>query len=128
TVDDLYELEVEFLPAAEHRGAFTRNEKRRDPAGASNSGRIELDMVNHTDTDKSSLLSKVLTVGSVAEPATLESLPEMSLASRCDIAEFRVDAWPHLAIQGVERARTCPVPVIATARRPDEGGRNALSS
>jgi len=88
----------------------------------------ELIMVNHTKTDKSSLLSQVLTVGSVADGAALDRLPGMSVASRCDVVEFRVDAWPHLAPLGVERARECPVPVLVTARRQDEGGMNGLTS
>jgi 3-dehydroquinate dehydratase-1 len=85
-------------------------------------------MVNHTDTDKSSLLSRVLTVGSVAEAATLDRLPDMDLASLCDLAEFRVDTWPEKAERGLEQARTCAVPVVVTARRADEGGQNTLPS
>jgi 3-dehydroquinate dehydratase-1 len=88
---------------------------------------IELPMVNHTVTDKSSLLSQVLTVGSVADGETLDRLPEMHLASLCDVAEFRVDTWPELAARGAERAGECPVPVLVTVRRPDEGGLNQLS-
>jgi 3-dehydroquinate dehydratase-1 len=85
-------------------------------------------MVNHTANDKSSLLSRVLTVGSVADGASLDRLPGMALASICDVVEFRVDTWPDLAGQGLEQARNCPVPVLLTVRRPDEGGQNALPS
>jgi 3-dehydroquinate dehydratase-1 len=85
-------------------------------------------MVNHTRTDKSSLPSQVLTVGSIADGAALDRLPAMAVASRCDVVEFRVDAWPERVETGVERARDCPVPVLVTARHPDEGGLNGLSS
>lgn len=74
------------------------------------------------------MLSQVLTVGSVADGATLDRLPEMDVASLCDVVEFRVDTWPEAAERGLERARTCPVPVLVTARSPGEGGQNALDS
>jgi 3-dehydroquinate dehydratase I len=83
-------------------------------------------MVNHTDTDKSSLLSKVQTVGSVSDGSFLARLPELDLPSFCDVVEFRIDTWPELAERGLEQARHCKVPVLATVRRPDEGGQNAL--
>ncbi len=85
-------------------------------------------MVNHSVKDKSSLLSSVLTVGSVAGRDTLSALPEMPLAAKCDVVEFRVDTWPDLADKGRAIAWDCAVPVLVTARRPDEGGMNALSA
>jgi 3-dehydroquinate dehydratase-1 len=85
-------------------------------------------MVNHITADKSSMLSQVLTVGSVADEATLDRLPEMDVASLCDVVEFRVDTWPEAAERGLERARACPLPGLVTVRSPGEGGQNALAS
>lgn len=73
------------------------------------------------------MLSVVKAVGSVADASTLRRLAEMDLAAQCDIVEFRVDAWPECAGEGVVIAEQLPVPVLVTVRRPDEGGQNNLS-
>ena len=85
-------------------------------------------MINHTNANNASLLSRVLTVGSVAEGGTLSLLPGIDLASLCDVLELRVDTWPQEAATGVAFAKTCPVPVLVTARCSEEGGQNNLSA
>lgn len=85
-------------------------------------------MVNHSAPDKSSRLSAVLAVGSVADGATLSRLPGMDLPALCDVVEFRVDTWPELAAQGLILAQRCAVPVLIAVRRPEEGGCNNLSA
>ena len=84
-------------------------------------------MVNHSTPDKSSILSVIKTVGSVADGATLQRLTGMNLQSLCDVVEFRVDTWPDMAAEGLRQARACSVPVLVTVRSPDEGGQNNLS-
>ena len=85
-------------------------------------------MVNHRARQKSSNLFIIRAVGSVADGATLARLPLMDLAALCDVVELRVDTWPAEAAAGVEQAGRSPVPVLVTVRRPDEGGRNDLST
>jgi 3-dehydroquinate dehydratase I len=80
----------------------------------------------HTASQYASLLSRVLTVGSVADGATLDRLPGLDLPSLCDVLELRVDTWPARAEEAAVFSRTCPVPVLVTARCPEEGGQNAL--
>src|SRR5688572_10678016 len=84
-------------------------------------------MVNHSAPDKSSILSVVRAVGSVADGATLRRLPEMGLPALCDVVEYRVDTWPEHTAEALEQAQQSAVPVHATVRRPEEGGQNALS-
>lgn len=83
-------------------------------------------MVNHSAPDKSSILSVVRAVGSVADGATLRRLPEMDLPALCDVVEYRVDTWPEHAAEALERAQQSAVPVLVTVRRPEEGGQNKL--
>ena len=85
-------------------------------------------MLNHSAREKASFVSVIHTVGSVADGATLDRLHGMDLPSLCDIAEYRLDTWPDLAAQGVELAKSSPVPVLVTVRRPEEGGQNSLSA
>ena len=83
-------------------------------------------MPNHTAPDNASLLSRVLSVGSVADGGTLDRLAGMNLPALCDVVELRVDTWPDRAVEGAEFAKASPVPVLVTVRRPEEGGQNAL--
>ena len=83
-------------------------------------------MLIHTAPDNASLLSRVLTVGSVADGGTLDRLPGMDLPALCDVLELRVDTWPDRAAEGADFAKSCPVPVLVTARCPAEGGQNGL--
>jgi 3-dehydroquinate dehydratase I len=83
-------------------------------------------MLKHSEPDKSSFLSVIQAVGSVVDVATLRRLPDMHLPALCDIVEFRLDAWPEHAEEGLARARLADVPVLATVRRHDEGGQEEL--
>jgi 3-dehydroquinate dehydratase-1 len=85
-------------------------------------------MLNHSGFDKASILSGVHAVGSVADGETLRRLAQMDLPSLCDVVEMRVDTWPERAAEGAAAAGRCTVPVLATVRRPDEGGQNELSA
>lgn len=83
-------------------------------------------MLNHSTSKYASLLSRVLTVGSVADRDSLDRLPVMNLPALCDVVELRVDTWPDRAGEAAAWAAQSPVPVLATVRCPEEGGQNAL--
>jgi 3-dehydroquinate dehydratase-1 len=104
------------------------NEKAPRACGRFHRRATELFMVNHSEPDKSSILSVIRAVGTVADGATLHRLSDMNLPALCDVVEFRVDTWPELAEEGLQRAGECAVPVLVTVRRPDEGGQNSLSA
>ncbi len=78
---------------------------------------------------KSSLLHKVSVVGSVADPASLIKLGQTTLRDHCDVVELRLDCWPEEENRerSLAAAARVDVPVLLTARCPQEGGRNALS-
>lgn len=85
-------------------------------------------MLNHNVPEKASCLSGIHAVASVADGATLDRLPQMSLPALCDVLELRVDTWPDQALRGAEIAANCDVPVLVTVRRPDEGGQHNLTT
>lgn len=85
-------------------------------------------MLNHSASEKSSILSTVHAVGSVADGATLDRMGGMDLPALCDVVELRVDTWPERTGDGLARARESAVPVLVTVRRPDEGGANGLGT
>lgn len=85
-------------------------------------------MLNHSVPEKASFLSATHAVGSVADGATLDLLPQMNLPALCDVVEYRVDTWPERAAQAAALAQSSPVPVLVTVRRPGEGGQNGLAA
>jgi len=83
-------------------------------------------MLNHSVMEKASFLSAIHAVGSVADGATLDRLPQMNLSALCDVVEFRVDTWPERVAQAAALIPSGAVPVLVTVRRPEEGGQNHL--
>lgn len=83
-------------------------------------------MLNHSTSKYASLLSRVLTVGSVSDGSTLDRLPQLDLPALCDVLELRVDTWPDSAAEAAHWAAQSPVPLLVTVRCPEEGGQNAL--
>lgn len=83
-------------------------------------------MLNHSAPEKASFVCVTHAVGSVADGDTLDRLPGMDLPALCDVVEYRVDTWPERAAQAASLARSSPVPVLVTVRRPEEGGQNNL--
>lgn len=77
---------------------------------------------------KSSILTKVSVVGSLATWPAFLQLDGSNLADQCDIVELRLDAWPKESEESVRLAANLPVPVLITARNPAEGGMNDLST
>src|SRR4051812_26973187 len=69
-----------------------------------------------------------LVVGAVSRAETLASLSNMpSLADECDVVELRLDSL-QIAVPEIHGyLRSVPVPVLITARDPDEGGDGHLS-
>ena len=65
-------------------------------------------------------------VGTVASPNGLEEFAPSEAASHCDVVEFRLDSIPAEGLAIANAMVECPLPVIATARHPEEGGEGAL--
>ena len=67
-----------------------------------------------------------LTVGAICDP---ESLEKIWGASDCDLLELRLDALGNvLQIRSFAERSRQHVPLLVTARHPDEGGMNDLTS
>jgi 3-dehydroquinate dehydratase-1 len=76
---------------------------------------------------KSIHLENPNTVAPVADRQTLEHIPSTDLIDACDIVEFRLDSLAQHLSPALAALQNCPLPTIATARHPDEGGENNLS-
>jgi len=61
---------------------------------------------------------KPLTVGALADPETFKTL-----SPECDVVELRLDSL-GTGSEVLHFAKTCPLPLLITARGPDEGGQN----
>jgi 3-dehydroquinate dehydratase I len=77
---------------------------------------------------KASILHNVSVVAAVADPGSLANLPQLPLAEMCDVVELRLDAWPQQHWLSVRTAGQVKIPLLMTARSPNEGGRNNLSA
>mgnify|MGYP000002672641 FL=1 len=65
---------------------------------------------------------KRLVVGAIADPSTLSIKP-----TDCDIVELRLDSL-GTGKEVHQFAKTCPLPVLITARGPEEGGQSSWST
>jgi 3-dehydroquinate dehydratase-1 len=81
-------------------------------------------------TSKNLLQSTLpLVVGAVSRPETLASLGGMpALADECDLVELRLDSLGLAAADVHAHAAGLPVPILITARHPEEGGEGHLSA
>ncbi len=70
-----------------------------------------------------------LVVGAVSTSATLEGLSQVTLPSdECDVLELRLDSIDLPLAELVKHASHLPLPLLITARHPDEGGHGQLST
>src|SRR5262245_23208083 len=70
-----------------------------------------------------------LVVGAVSQAETLGALAGMpDLPGECDLVELRLDTIGLDSAEVHERAKNLPVPLLITARHPDEGGQHGLSA
>lgn len=69
-----------------------------------------------------------LVVGAVSSAASLHALPhDTSLRDECDVLELRLDSISLSAAEIRTLASQLPLPLLITARHPDEGGDRHLS-
>jgi len=68
---------------------------------------------------------EALTVGAIAGHEGL-ALPLENITDQCDVVELRLDSlgWNNAVLEFAEK---CPLPLLITARGPEEGGAGALS-
>src|SRR6187402_1045847 len=69
-----------------------------------------------------------LVVGAVSRSETLQTLSAMpGLQDECDVIELRLDSLGLAAPEVHEHVKSVAVPILITARDPDEGGDGRLS-
>jgi 3-dehydroquinate dehydratase-1 len=70
-----------------------------------------------------------LIVGAISTAATLEGLSQVTLPSdECDVLELRLDSIDLPLTELVKHASHLPLPLLVTARHPDEGGLGHLTT
>lgn len=71
-----------------------------------------------------------LVVGSMADPGDLQSMPDQELATLCDLLEMRLDLLEDGFLTGENRPwlKSSKLPLLFTARRPEEGGGGNLAA
>lgn len=79
---------------------------------------------NSPPAGRARVVAPVATPGDLAEWQRLLGEPG-ALERTCDVIEIRADAFPEAGMGALEAAaRACPLPILLTVRRPDEGGGN----
>jgi 3-dehydroquinate dehydratase-1 len=69
-----------------------------------------------------------LVVGVISSAATLSSLIDNNASPGCDLLELRLDMISLPAAEVHELAKRLPLPLLVTARHPDEGGHGGLDT
>ncbi len=73
--------------------------------------------------------SHPLVVGAISQPATLAALAaDPGLCAGCDVLELRLDSLALPSSEVHAQAQALPLPLLITARHPDEGGHGNLSA